>query len=91
MKSTDTATVRCCNPNKCKSMDDSKKCFGTKLTFDQGKKLCESLGDNYGLCTKEQVISKMCCGTGCGYDAKMIWIKWRNRKLYFKERSLIFY
>ena len=66
---TQTGAVRCCS-------FDGKSCQ-TKipdcsiLTFSNAKEKCSEFGMR--LCTEEELASNICCGTGCGFDWKLVW------------------
>ena len=69
-KTTDLAGVRCCSDDgsTCETPGD---CPAHNMPFDNAKQKCAQLGKR--LCTKDQLLSGVCCGTGgmCDYDA--IW------------------
>ena len=63
---TQTGAVRCCSfdGGSCES-----KC--SILTFSNAKQKCSEFGMR--LCTEEELASKICCGTGCTFDNKLVW------------------
>jgi len=66
-KTTDLAGVRCCSDDgsTCETPGD---CPAHNMPFDNAKQKCAQLGKR--LCTKDQLLSGVCCGTGgmCDYD-----------------------
>ena len=44
---------------------------GTAVTYQQAAGECEARGKR--LCTKAELERGVCCGTGCGYDASLVW------------------
>merc|ERR1712012_1107098 len=75
--------VQCCKEGKCSrrfpsdstSNDDclSGKNDEVKHTFQEAIDLCEKLGSGWSLCTRTEVRSNICRGTGCGHDHKLAW------------------
>ena len=56
----------------CDSMLPDGKCFSDNATFIEAYAQCYEAGMR--LCSFEEVsLLHLCCGSGCGYDAKMIW------------------
>lgn len=45
------------------------------LTLPQAAELCEANGER--LCTRAEIGSSTCCGTGCSHDGHLIWIQER--------------
>ena len=41
------------------------------MTFDDAVAMCE--GNNGRLCTKEELLSDICCGTGGSCDSYAVW------------------
>jgi len=61
--------VRCCTADVCKT---KHKCTASKgKTIDEAIQLCASF--NMELCTKEQILSEMCCGKGGQCDHSPVW------------------
>jgi hypothetical protein len=63
------AGARCCN-------DDGTSCSTpgscpAQLTFAQASKLCTDEGKR--LCTKSELLSDICCGTGGNCDSYAVW------------------
>lgn len=76
--------VRCCRTTgsclQCTSKNSDGKCLaGTGgsvgLTRRDAAKACRGMGDGWNLCTKAQIDTGKCCGTGCNYDNHYIWIQ----------------
>lgn len=82
---TATAAVRCCKTeaNQCfdsicteeQYASDFRKPLtmfdGTAATYDEAKAECTAQGMR--LCTAEELSDEVCCGSGCGFDAKAVW------------------
>jgi len=66
------ADVRCCSSSGSGAPCESQK-VGCPMgkTFYDAKSACEAKGMR--LCTRAQVASNICCGTGCEFDSKLIW------------------
>ena len=66
------AYVRCCtlNGSRCYTHDSCLTPAGL-LTFDDAKLKCESYG--LRLCTKDELLSDLCCGTGGECDDHQVW------------------
>ena len=60
------AGVRCCSDDVCIT---PQPCSET--TIDQAKAICATNGKR--LCTVTELAENKCCGTGCGFDAKLTW------------------
>ena len=73
--------VRCCGigqNGEFECVTPEKKVKGScpkreAKSYGDARKICKKLGKD--LCTKEQLENGLCCGTGCGFDLKGIWIK----------------
>jgi len=80
----DTAAVRCCSsdehqdpcvsPGAPKTTGDPNTCdLYTSVTFHDAVAVCDNLGMR--LCTNDETATgSQCCGTGCGFDHKLVWI-----------------
>lgn len=72
IKVDETASVRCCS-----SADRDAKCESKKVgcakgkTYKEAKEVCAK--HNMQLCTRQQLESQICCGSGCNFDSKLIW------------------
>ena len=60
--------LTCTTPKDC---PDGKK-------YKEAKEICKNLGMK--LCTKPQITSGTCCGTGCNFNTKAVWIRSFNQK-----------
>ena len=63
------AAVRCCNTKGDKCVSRTNGCQ-KKKTYEEAKKICSDKG--LRLCNGNEL--EACCGTGCMFDAKTIWI-----------------
>ena len=66
---TQTGPVRCCSLDGGSCESQIPNC--SKLTFSDAKQECSEFGMR--LCTEEELASNICCATGCGFDAKLVW------------------
>ena len=66
---TQTGAVRCCSYDGGSCETETIGCF--TLTFSEAQQKCSDLGMR--LCTKKELASKICCGTGCGFDIELVW------------------
>lgn len=66
------AAVRCCqhSTGNLQCASSVVNCPMGK-TYVEGKKICEDHGMR--LCTKDELESNVCCGTGCNFDSWLIW------------------
>ena len=64
------AAVRCC-ANDGESCQTPFDCPTNKMSFDDAKFKCNEMG--LRLCTKDEILSEVCCGTGGGCDNHFIW------------------
>ena len=67
--------VRCCKEGSGPVEEDciSKPCPSGPLTYNDAVEFCKNRGRN--LCVNELGIQpNNCCGTGCSYDDKWIWV-----------------
>merc|ERR1712012_13089 len=75
--------VQCCKEGQCSRhfpSDSTKRadCLSgandaVKHTFQEAIDMCEKLGSGWSLCTRTEVNSNICKGTGCGHDHKLAW------------------
>ena len=79
ISSTQTGAVRCCSfdGGSCKS----KIPDCSTLTFSNAEEKCSIFGMR--LCTKEELASNICCGTGCEFDIELV--------LYTKGNVILLY
>jgi len=65
-----TAAVRCCSQygTVCESIQLG--CLAER-TFVQAEMVCVSRGMR--LCTRAELDTDLCCGTGCGFDNQLVW------------------
>eukprot|EP01060_Flectonema_neradi_P021719 TRINITY_DN295_c0_g1_i6.p1 TRINITY_DN295_c0_g1~~TRINITY_DN295_c0_g1_i6.p1 ORF type:complete len:711 (+),score=156.58 TRINITY_DN295_c0_g1_i6:68-2200(+) len=69
-----SAAVRCCSTDgsTCTSLSpNSNTCLGEVSSYDEAEAICTSI--NMRTCTRSEVASDLCCGTGCGYNLKPVW------------------
>ena len=68
ISSTQSGAVRCCSfdGGSCKS----KIPDCSTLTFSNAEEKCSIFGMR--LCTKEELASNICCGTGCEFDIELV-------------------
>lgn len=45
----------------------------SKFTFKQAADACKKLGEEWGLCSRDQVNRNLCQGKGCGHDSQLVW------------------
>ena len=64
------ANVRCCSSegDKCYTLGN---CPDDAVNFDEAKSKCESAG--YRLCTKDELLSDVCCGNIGDCDMYNVW------------------
>ena len=69
ISTTQTGAVRCCSfdGGSCKS--ETPDC--STLTFSEAQQKCVKFGMR--LCSKQELSSNICCGTGCLFDEKLVW------------------
>merc|ERR1712136_378611 len=61
--------VRCCGADKCVTRAD---CDGESgMTYSEAEAICDREGLN--VCTKEELMSGMCCGKGGNCDNNQVW------------------
>ena len=73
--------VRCCSENDCTT---SFSCNAEEgLTYMEAVEHCEREGRS--VCTREQILSEMCCGTGGNCDNKPVWTSDLKGKPHFKS------
>eukprot|EP00662_Eupelagonemidae_sp_cell21_P057481 gene57481-biopygen20700 len=70
------AAARCCNAagTECESDLGADKDCHSSLSYDAASSVCESHASGWRLCTKGELESKLCCGTGCGHDGRHAWV-----------------
>jgi len=68
-----TASVRCCSMegDRCDTDHLPGGCQSGK-TFEEATAICAANGER--LCTEEEIIDRVCCGTGCGFDGHQVWV-----------------
>ena len=69
ISTTQTGAVRCCSFDGGSCESKIPEC--SILTFSNAKQKCSEFGMR--LCTEEELASNICCGTGCGFDLKLVW------------------
>ena len=68
-----TAGVRCCtmNGNTCAT---PRNCENDEpVTFDEAADFCAASYQDYRLCTKDELLSDICCGTGGMCNNHAVW------------------
>jgi len=77
----ETHAVRCCSTdgNSCISADTANgfQCENNK-TYAQAVEYCANIPGNYRLCTGAELLTDICCGTGCGFDSVSVWTSTEN-------------
>ena len=72
---TEKMHVRCCSSSgsmtECHTRDDADDCFPAAATFLEAERACAD--DGKRLCTQAEVMSSICCSTGCSYDTERVW------------------
>jgi len=68
-----TASVRCCtmSGDSCDSDHLPGGCQSGK-TYTEAVSICEANGER--LCTHEEILDRLCCGSGCQFDGHQIWV-----------------
>jgi len=80
----DLGEVQCCHPVKqCTRRDpwnsrNNNDCMSgrddnVKYSLHEAISMCEALGDDWTLCTREEVNSRICKSKGCGHDSHLVW------------------
>jgi hypothetical protein len=71
-----TIATRCCRGEgaslQCASSTASG-CLPKGADYASSARACEMIGTGWGLCTKAQLLTGKCCGTGCNYDQHYTW------------------
>jgi hypothetical protein len=66
------AAVRCCSRSFAACYSNSANaCLPARANFSAASQICALQGER--LCTKSELASNICCGTGCGYDTVLVW------------------
>ena len=63
------AGVRCCDGNTCRTEGN---CPGV-ATHSEAVDICSEIGEEWRLCTKDELLSEMCCRTGGNCDSSAVW------------------
>ena len=63
------AGVRCCDGNTCRTEGN---CPGV-ATHSEAVDICSEIGEGWKLCTKDELLSEMCCRTGGNCDSSAVW------------------
>ena len=80
LSTAEKAAVRCCKETK-EKVDGAKvqslTCTSPKgcpkgKKYEEAEKICKEL--DMKICTKRQIATGICCGTGCNFDKKAVWI-----------------
>ena len=66
---TGQAGVRCCSNDDCGTC--KSVCPPAKVSRSDAEQKCSEL--EMRLCTKKELASEICCGTGCSLDTKLVW------------------
>jgi hypothetical protein len=69
----ETASVRCCSMegDRCDTDHLPGGCQSDK-TYDEASAICAANGER--LCSEEEIIDRLCCGSGCGFDGHQVWV-----------------
>ena len=73
---TQTGGVRCCSYDGGSCESETIGCL--TVTFSEAQQTCSEFGMR--LCTEEELLSNVCCTSGCGFDSDMVW--YRKGKLF---------
>ena len=60
--------VRCCSPTECVT---KLSCISNGVIYSKAVSICERNG--YTLCTKAQILSEYCCGSGGDCNNRPVW------------------
>ena len=58
----------------CTTPEDCPK----RKKYEEAEEICKKL--DMKICTKAQITSAICCGTGCNFNTKAVWIRSFNQK-----------
>ena len=80
------ANVRCCSRegDKCYTLGN---CPEDAFGFDDARTKCESAG--YRLCTKDELLSNVCCDTGGDCDIYAVWTSTSITGIVFKDYYIL--
>ena len=85
-----TAAVRCCNRTEVKLQDRPGKGEGSdptlislscatpidcpqEKTYEEAEMICTNM--QMKICNNYQITTGICCGSGCNFDIKAVWIR----------------
>jgi len=82
--------VQCCHPDKgCTRRNpwnsgNENNCISgnndnVQVSLYEAISMCDSLGDKWSLCTREETNSGLCQSKGCGHDSKLAWVREENQ------------
>ena len=63
------AGVRCCDGRTCQTQG---KCPGA-ATQSEAVEMCSKIGNGWRLCTKDELLSEICCRQGGNCDSYPVW------------------
>ncbi|KAJ9445237.1 Fibropellin-1 [Diplonema papillatum] len=66
------AAVRCCHDAGFCYSHTRGRCHAGSASFERAREFCE--GQSSRLCTLAELNTGFCCGTGCGFDDRNVWI-----------------
>ena len=80
------ANVRCCSMegDKCYTLGN---CPDDAVGFDDARIKCKSAG--YRLCTKDELLSNVCCDTGGDCDIYAVWTSTSITGVVFKDYYIL--
>jgi len=75
----DLGEVQCCNSaGRCKRTNSNGDCMSgnndsVKYSLFEAISMCEALGEDWSLCTREEINSDICMYHGCNADHRFVW------------------
>ena len=81
------APIRCCSNNgdSCNSPLD---CNNHEMSFDEAVEKCQETGNR--LCTRDELLSGMCCSKGGGCDDFLLWTSTGESGMHVKQSIYCF-
>ena len=73
------ACLRCCSNNG-KECVTPLECPADKMSYDHAVSKCAE--SDHRLCTKAELLSRVCCGTGGSCDSYEIWTSTQQSGMY---------
>jgi len=74
----DLGEVQCCNVAGRCTRNSNGDCMSgnsdaVKYSLFEAISMCEALGDDWSLCTREEINSGICTSKGCNHDSQYVW------------------